>query len=845
MPGLNEADTCRVYITPALCASGWGDPAWRLAEQRYFTDGQVFLVGDGHQRQKGKKADYILRYEESFPIAVVEAKAEDLEPGAGLQQAKEYARILGLFFAYSSNGHGVEEWDFTTNTQQSLDRFPTPQQLWQRLCDFKALDAARPKNPLLYPYCTSNAKTPRYYQEVAINRTIEGILKGQNRILINLATGTGKTVIAFQTAWKLYQSKWNLDGADRHPKILFLADRNVLRDQAYNTFEPFENDRDVISEGNAPVNRSVYFSIYQAMYSGMDNRRLYQKYPPDFFDLIIIDECHRSGFGTWNAILRHFNKAVQIGMTATPKRTENIDTYKYFGDPVFVYSLGQGIDDGFLATYKLHRTITNFTKDGLEIRDVTAQGAQLEVPPGETVEDRYDLPDYERKITMPEHIERLCSHLTRLMHTYGRTEKTMVFCVDQDHALLVTNQMNHMNADLDVPDYCVRIVSEEGTTGKALLEKFQNVESTTPVIATTVDLLTVGVDAPSVRNIVFMKPVASIVTFKQIVGRGSRLCPDTDKFWFRIIDYTNATRLFDDWDRPTPPPEGGPCTTEPYTCVIGGRVVDADTGRPIAGARVILQVSPNDMLEQRTGPDGQFFFSGIGKGQVVLVATAKDFKRVQKTLQTSPDKPISIDINLQQIPTGPGHQKIKITKLDVRFVDETYEERDADGNLVTPEDYLKKVRAEILTACRSIIELQTAWIHQDRREQLLESLEERKVHIDILREILHRPDADSFDLLAHIAFEADIHSREERANALFNLHKTFFETFDQQARNVLLTLLEKYRYGGLSEMTDPAVFRLAPFNSDVAEVARPFGGIEQLRAALDNLIRLIYLTEAA
>ena len=360
---------------------------------------------------------------------------------------------------------------------------------------------------------------PRYYQEVAINNTIEAILQGRDRILINLATGTGKTVIAFQLAWKLWQSRWNTAGADRVPRILFLADRNVLRDQAYNTFEPFENERDVIAEGKAPINRSVYFSIYQAMFAGADGKRLYQQYPKNFFDLIVIDECHRSGFGTWNAILKHFDSAVQLGMTATPKRTENIDTYKYFGDAVFTYSLGQGIDDGFLATYKVHRSVTNFTRDGLDIHDVTSRGAQLEVPEGGDVDDRYDMPEFERKITMPDHIKKLCEHMNKLLHRFGRMEKTMIFCVNMDHALKVTEILNRLNADLNVPDYAVRIVSEEGATGKAMLEKFQDTEKAVPVVATTVDLLTTGVDAPSVRNVVFMKPIASIVSFKQIVAR--------------------------------------------------------------------------------------------------------------------------------------------------------------------------------------------------------------------------------------------------------------------------------------------------------------------------------------
>lgn len=844
MPGLNEADTCRIYVTPALQSAGWGNPAWRITEQHYFTDGQVYLVGNGHGRRKGKKADYILRYTESFPIAAVEAKAEELEPGTGLQQAKDYAQTLGLYFAYSTNGHGIEEWDFTTNSQQSLERYPSPDELWQRLCSFRSLDAARPRNPLFTPYCEKGGKTPRYYQEVAINRTIEAILQGQDRILINLATGTGKTVIAFQAAWKLWQAKWNVDGQDRYPRILFIADRNVLRDQAYNTFEPFGTERDIISEGRTPQNRTVYFGIYQALFSGQPHNRIFRQYPPDFFDLIVIDECHRSGFGTWNAILQHFDRAVHLGMTATPKRTENIDTYKYFNDPVFVYSLGQGIDDGFLATYKVHRTITNFTRHGLVIEDVVSQGAELEVPEGEEAQDRYDMPEFERKITMPDHIEKLCIHLNKLMHHYGCMEKTMVFCVNQEHALEVTKHLNRLNTDLNAPDYAVRIVSEEGTTGKALLEKFQNTESTTPVIATTVDLLTTGVDAPSVRNIVFMKPISSIVSFKQIVGRGSRLCPDTDKFWFRVIDYTNATRLFDDWDTPSPPPKGGPNTEEPYICVIGGQVLCDESQLPIANAHVILQTGPNDIVDQRTGPNGQFFFSGVGKGQVLLVVTAADHKQVHRTLFTAPEKPISLTIALEKTKES-THRRLKITKLDVVFVDETYEERDAEGNLVTPEDYLKKVRQEILSACRSIIELQKTWITQTRRDELLQILEERMVHIDILREILQRPDADAFDLLAHVAFGADLHSCEERATALFNLHREFFDSFDEQARGVLLTLMDKYCFGGLLEVMDPAIFTLAPFNSDVRTVAKPFGGIEALRKAIDDLVQLLYMEEAA
>ena len=618
----------------------------------------------------------------------------------------------------------------------------------------------------------------------------------------------------------------------------------MLRDQAYNTFEAFGAERDLIAEGEAPMNRSVYFGIYQSMFSEVNGKRLFEQYPKDFFDLIIIDECHRSGFGSWKAILKHFDTAVQVGMTATPKRTENIDTYKYFGEAVLTYSLGQGIDDGFLATYKVHRTLTNFTRDGLVIEDVTAQGAHVEVPAGADVADRYDSPEFERKITMPDHVKKLCEHLNNLLHQYGRMEKTMVFCVNMDHALQVTEELNRLNADLNVPDYAVRIVSEEGATGKALLEKFQNTEMQLPVVATTVDLLTTGVDAPSVRNIVFMKPIASIVSFKQIVGRGSRLCKDTDKFWFRVVDYTGATRLFDEWDKPAEPPEGGAKTEAPFKCVVGGTVRNEMTGQPIQNAHVFLQTGPNEILDQFTGSAGEFLFSGVGTGEVILLASALNYRRTQKTVATDPAQAAMLDIALKPVEEGPK-QRVKITGLQVQLVDETYEERDADGNLVKPEEYLNKVREELLAACHSMVELQQTWVARDRRDQLIQTLEERMVYVDILRAILHRPDADAFDLLAHVAFGADIHSCEERAAALFNLHRQFFDQFTPEAREVLQTLVEKYRFGGVAEVTDPRIFALAPFNSDVRKVAERFGGIPALRAAIDELVRRIYPVEAA
>ena len=367
----NEEDTKLHLITPALQKMGWIGP--KITMEYPITAGQIVLQGDGHQKLQPQKADYLLRYGESLPIAIVEAKDEDHAVGAGLQQAMGYAEKLGLLFAYSSNGHGFEEWDFTTNTQRSLavDQFPTPDELWKKLCDYRILDANRPVNPLLQSYWRdpTGKKNMRYYQEVAVNRTIEAILKGHKRILLNLATGTGKTFISFQIAWKLFKS-----GYFANKRVLFLADRLVLRSQAYNTFEPFkESTGDPRAEisGDIPMGRQIYFGIYQGLYaSGSGGLRLFEQLPKDYFDLIIIDECHRSGFGTWNEILRHFPNAIQLGMTATPKRSDNVDTFQYFGEPIFTYSLGQGIDDGFLANYKIHKAKTDLDVDGLDLNHV-------------------------------------------------------------------------------------------------------------------------------------------------------------------------------------------------------------------------------------------------------------------------------------------------------------------------------------------------------------------------------------------------------------------------------------------------------------------------------------------
>ena len=836
----NEEDTKLHLITPVLQKAGWAGP--RITMEYPITAGQIVLHGDSHKKLNPLKADYLLRYSESLPIAVVEAKDEDHSVSAGLQQAMGYAEKLGMLFAYSSNGQGFEEWDFTTNAQRSLgmDEMPTPEALWERLCAFRALDAHRPVNPLLHPYWRdpTGKKLMRYYQEVAVNRTIEAILKGQNRILLNLATGTGKTFIAFQLCWTLMKS-----GYFGSKRVLFMADRIVLRSQAYNTFEPFKegsgDPRVEITAGEIPGGRQIYFALYQGLYAaGPHGLHLYEYLPHDYFDLIIIDECHRSGFGTWNEILRHFPTAIQLGMTATPKRSDNVDTYAYFGEPVFTYSLGQGIDDGFLANYKIHRAKTDLDAEGLDVPKAIQDGAQITVPQDATLRDHYATPDFERQVTIPERVELHCNHLSNLLKLYGRMEKTMVFCVSQDHALQVTEHLNRLNQDLNVANYAVRIVSEEADA-QAWLEKFQAVEKPIPVVASTVDLLTTGVDAPSVRNVVFFKTILSPTMFKQIVGRGSRLCEDTDKYWFRIIDYTGATDLFDEWDRPTPLPTGGARTSGPGVCVLGGKVTSERTGASLADAVITVQLGPNEIVQQRSGSDGQFLFTDLPAGEVIVAVSAYGHRKIEMTMSTIADKPVIVVVALK--PSQPPRDKmIRVAGLKVRIVDERYEERDAQGNLVSPQDYLKKVRQEITRVCSSLLELRNVWIDPQRRTRLLADLEQRQVAIEVLAEILKRPDVDSFDLLAHIGFDESLHSREERAVALSNLHQEFFAKYDEPARNILRALMERYVQGGLEEVLDPQVFKLPPIRKEVGQVAPLFGGMKQFVQARDTMIGYLY-----
>jgi type I restriction enzyme, R subunit len=478
---INEADTCRKYVLPKLIAAGWDNDPRSFTEQKTFTDGRIVLIGEKVRRRPQKRADYLLRYTRDFVIAVVEAKAAYKSPSDGLQQAKDYAEVLGLKFAYATNGHGIVEFDFFTGKELELERFPTPDDLWLRLRTGEKLkdDTAA---GLLTPYNHLSGKSPRYYQDIAINRTVQSILQGKRRILLTMATGTGKTVVAFQICWKLWQARWNRTGEYRRPKILYLADRNILIDDPKDKiFTPFGDARWKIENGEVNKGREMYFAIYQAIAKDEHRPGLYKEYARDFFDLIIVDECHRGSArdeSNWREILDYFEPAQKLGMTATPLREDNRDTYAYFGNPIYTYSLRQGIDDGFLAPYRVHRVVSAWDAAGWRPSQGDLDRYGRAIP-----DDEYHTKDFERVVALRARTQAIARHLTDFMKKTDRFAKTIVFCVDQEHAADMRQGLNNLNTDLTQQhaDYVCRVTSEEGDVGRGHLGRFQELETTTPV----------------------------------------------------------------------------------------------------------------------------------------------------------------------------------------------------------------------------------------------------------------------------------------------------------------------------------------------------------------------------
>ena len=540
---MNESETRAEYIDPKLKSSGWGEiEGSKVLREFRITDGKIQTGG---LRAKPEVADYVLVYKNQ-KIGVIEAKAQNLEVGEGVAQAKAYAQKLQIDYAYSTNGKEIYEMSLATGEEKSVIDFPTPDELWNKT--FTDQNEWKEKfNNVLFEDGGSGKK-PRYYQEIAVNNVMNCIAEEKNRVLLTLATGTGKTFVAFQIAWRLFQTRWTLkrDGA-RRPRILFLADRNILADQAFNAFSAFSEDAlvrinplDIRKKGGVPMSGSVYFTIFQTFMSGPDATPYFGDYSADFFDFIIIDECHRGGAndeGNWRGILEYFSPAVQLGLTATPKRKDNVDTYKYFGEPVYVYSLKEGVNDGFLTPFKVKRIQTTLDEYVYTSDDQIVEG---EVEEGKIYEEA----DFNRIITIK---EREAKRVRILLDEINQNEKTIIFYANQDHALAVRDLINQMKESKD-SNYCVRVTANDGARGDQFLRDFQDNEKTIPTILTTSQKLSTGVDARNVRNIVLMRPVNSMIEFKQIIGRGTRLFDG--KEYFTIYDFVDAYHHFSDpeWD---------------------------------------------------------------------------------------------------------------------------------------------------------------------------------------------------------------------------------------------------------------------------------------------------------
>ncbi len=787
-----EADTCRKYVLPKLIQAGWDNEPHSFTEQRTFTDGRIVLIGEAVRRRPQKRADYLLRYTRDFTIAVIEAKPEHKSPGDGLQQAKEYAEILGLKFAYATNGRGIVEFDYLTGKECELETFPTPDDLWARLRTAQGLEDEIATRRLLTPSNQLSGKILRYYQEIAVNRSVQAVLQGKRRILLTMATGTGKTVVAFQICWKLWNARWNRTGEYRRPKILYLADRNILVDDPKDKiFAPFGDARWKIENGEANKGREIYFAIYQAI--AKDERRpgLYREYSPDFFDLIIVDECHRGSArdeSNWREILEYFTPAYQLGMTATPLRQDNRDTYRYFGNPIYQYSLRQGIEDGFLAPYRVHRVITTYDAAGWRPSRGDLDRYGREIPDAE-----YHTGDFERVVALRARTEAVARHLTGFMKKTDRFAKTIVFCVDQEHADEMRRALNNRNADLarEHPDYVCRVTSEEGAIGRGHLARFQDVETATPVIVTTSRLLTTGVDVPTCKNIVLVRVIESMTEFKQIIGRGTRVRDDYGKFYFNILDYTgSATRLFADPDF-----DGEPVT-------ITEVQVD-EAGQIISGTETVEPVEAGPYPPEEPGGDGL-------SGDMVDVDTER--------------------------------RKFYFDGGQVEIAAHLVYELDPDGGQLRVVKFTDYTAEKVRTLYRSAAELRGRWMDPEDRAEIIRRLAERGIDFDELAAAARQPDADPLDLLCHVAFNAPLRTRRERADRLKKDEKEFFARYGPRARAVLDELLEKYTEHGVAQFAIPDVLKVPPLSAhgNPAEIAGFFGGPEKLREAVHRLQALLY-----
>lgn len=777
---LSERDICTKFITPAIIKAGW-DRDRQFLEEVSFTDGKIYVKGKLTARGAKKRADYILYLKPNIPIAVIEAKDNNHSVRAGIQQALDYAKSLDVPFVFSSNGDGFIFHDKTAiNTpieiELPLDEFPSPQHLWGKYKVYKGI--TEPEHERITSqdyYFDGSGRRPRYYQQIAINRTIEAIAKGQNRILITMATGTGKTYVAFQIAYRLWK-------AGVKKRILFLADRNALIDQANrNDFKHFGDKKTVVKNRRVDKSYEVYLSLYQGITGSEEEKNIYKQFTREFFDLIIIDECHRGSArddSAWHDILKYFNTATHIGLTATPKETKVVSNIEYFGEPIYTYSLRQGIEDGFLAPYRVIRVGINVDLEGWRPERGKTDKE------GDLVEDRnYNVTDYDRTLVIDERTQIVAKKLTEYLKGYDRFAKTIVFCVDINHAQRMRSALVNENPDLSAENskYIMQITGDN-EEGKRELDNFTDPEQKYPVIATTSELMTTGIDAITCKVIVLDANIASMTKFKQIIGRGTRINEDYGKKYFTILDFRNATDLFADPDF---------------------------DGEPIQ----IKEVSSDVDITDIEPPEVDF----------------------PPDVELPPEPPLPPDE-----PPEPPHTRLKVyvNGVDVSILISRELYFDQHGKLITTS--LKDHTREIIRGqFASLDDFINKWNSSDKKTALIEELQQQGVLVEALNKAVNK-ELDLFDLICHVAYDMPPLTRKERAE---NVKKrNYFTKYGEQARKVMENLLDKYADEGIDDIETMEVLKVKPFTDfgSPVEIIGAFGSKKKYLDAIQELEKALY-----
>lgn len=781
---MNESQTRLEKIDPALKKAGWN-----VVEQSHIIVEYAITKGRVSKSVAPKplKADYILCYK-GVKLAVVEAKSDEKDVSEGVAQAKQYAKMLNIRFTYATNGDKIYAMDMETGDEQEVSAYPTPDELW--VWTFGDADEWRDKFNE-QPLFNNGTKIPRYYQEIAINKTLAAIAAGKNRILLTLATGTGKTYIAFQIAWKLFQTKWNIKKTGNRPRILFLADRNVLANQAFNGFFGFAPDAlvrikpdSIRKNGKVPTNGSVFFTIFQTFMTGEEGKFVFGDYPKDFFDLVIIDECHRGGAkdeSNWRAILEYFSPAVQIGLTATPRREINADTYRYFGEPVYQYSLKQGIDDGFLTPFrhcKMQGTIDDYI-----------YSPEDEVLSGEVDETKvYTENDfYAGNIYIKQRDE---ARVKEFMQHIKPDEKTIVFCATQNHAAQIRDMINRVHKGN--PEYAVRVTANDGEMGEQYLKEFQDNEKTIPTILTTSQKLSTGVDALNVRNIVLLRPIKSMIEFKQIIGRGTRLYDG--KYYFTIYDFVRAYENFQDptWDGDPVCPV---CGNNPCTC----------------------EVKPVEYEQDEEN------------GDTMMVGERLEYKSTPPKEEEGPEKPERLEIRLSDGRT----RKIRFIKSDMFW--------GADGKPVSAEDFLAAMFGQLPEFYTSVEDLREKWSSPKTREELLDKMSDAgydKETLSRIRTLIDADDSDLLDVLEYISFNVEPIQRAERVQRT----DPYVESLSAQQQDFIKYVIRLYIREGIDELGTSKLPEILKMKyGSIADGTMALGGLDVAKSTFYGFQRSLYL----